>query len=133
MFSDGEDLEGDPSRIATVLMEEGIAVFGMMFGTETGSVIQITASDGTTDFVRDASGNPVVTRARPQAFADLLQLTGGALLDDIRAMDIASFAESTHQARMLPREWYWLFSLMALFTLFLWAMPGRSRLLNQKF
>lgn len=79
LVSDGENLQGDPAAAAARLAEGGVAVVGVVAGTESGGPIPIL-EDGRVRYKRDAQGQPVVTRARRETLAALAERTGGEVL-----------------------------------------------------
>lgn len=85
VFSDGESLSGDAGAAADEAASEGVKIFSVVAGTPEGSTIPL--ADGTV--VRDASGQPVITKADSTVMNDIAQRSGGDLF---RLTDPAVFA-----------------------------------------
>jgi Ca-activated chloride channel family protein len=75
LFTDGEDHEGDPVEAARALAAEGARVFVVGIGSKTGEPIPTYAPDGTwTGYLRDDSGNPVLSALTDQNEAQLRKI-----------------------------------------------------------
>ncbi len=92
-ITDGENLQGDVEAAARALREAGVGVLAVSAGTTAGGPIPMPAADGKVQYKRDASGQPVVTHARPEVLAelaravdgDVLQFTGGHVVPELIA------------------------------------------------
>lgn len=63
LITDGEDQDSFPLEAAKQARERGIRIITVGFGDENGSSIEITNPEtGATDFVRDESGNKVISK-----------------------------------------------------------------------
>ena len=82
LLTDGEDHEGDPVKAAEELKQIGARVFVVALGSKSGEPIPTYAEDGTwTGYMRDKSGNPVLSTLTQEAEQQLKQvasLTDGA-------------------------------------------------------
>jgi Ca-activated chloride channel homolog len=75
LFTDGEDHEGDPVEAARALASEGARVFVVGIGSKSGEPIPTYAPDGTwTGYLRDDSGNPVLSALTDQNEAQLRKI-----------------------------------------------------------
>jgi Ca-activated chloride channel family protein len=77
LLTDGEDLEKAGVRTAESLAEQGIVVFAVGVGTETGSEIRVLNEQGQADFVRDRSGEVVRSRLDETALRKIAEATKG--------------------------------------------------------
>ncbi len=81
LMTDGEDHEGDPVAAAEELAKIGARVYAVGIGTRAGEPVPTYADDGTwTGYLRDASGNPVLTAMTSENEAQLkkiAQVTSG--------------------------------------------------------
>jgi Ca-activated chloride channel family protein len=75
LFTDGEDHEGDPVEAVRQLAAQGARVFVVGIGSKTGEPIPTYAPDGTwTGYLRDDSGNPVLSALTDQNEAQLRKI-----------------------------------------------------------
>ncbi len=72
LITDGEPLDGNAVRIVREFSNSGIPLYVLAAGTSEGAVIPL--DDGT--FVKDGSGNKVVTRADIKGLSELAEDTG---------------------------------------------------------
>jgi Ca-activated chloride channel family protein len=77
LLTDGEDLQKTGIEQARKLTEKDVQVFTIGIGTSAGSQIQISTPQGASELVKDASGNPVVSRLDEQTLRDIAQITHG--------------------------------------------------------
>jgi Ca-activated chloride channel family protein len=80
LLSDGESLEGDPSRAIAALREEGIRVFTVGVGSREGAPIPERAAGQLMGYHRDESGQVVVTRLDEETLRRVASATGGSYL-----------------------------------------------------
>lgn len=77
MLTDGEDLEGFGLKRAKEAAKNGVTIFTVGVGTEEGSLIPISDRFGRRDFLRDESGQQVITRLESDTLNDIAEVTGG--------------------------------------------------------
>src|SRR5678815_589482 len=78
LFSDGENLEGDPRRALEIVKRAGAKLYAVGLGSAAGAVIPIVDSTGATHGQkRDAQGNVVVTRLDERTLRLLAEGGGG--------------------------------------------------------
>ncbi len=80
LVTDGENLQGDVAAAARRLGESGAGVLAVLAGTTHGGPIPLPEPDGGVRYKRDESGQPVVTRARPEVLAELADEVDGEVL-----------------------------------------------------
>lgn len=79
LISDGEDHEKGAEATAKELAEQGIRVFTMAFGTEAGSKVAIRDPSGQLrDYLKDKSGQPVVSKVNGEFLRTLSQIGQGS-------------------------------------------------------
>ncbi len=81
LMTDGENLQGDVEGAARSLKEAGVGVLAVVAGTENGGPIPVPSTDGSVQYKRDAGGQPVITRARPEVLRQIADQAGGKVLD----------------------------------------------------
>ena len=99
LLTDGEDLDGRGRDAAARLLAEDIPVHAVGYGTARGSRIAVPVAGGQ-DFVRDASGAPVLTRLRPEDLRALAAAGGGAYLESAAS---ARPLVTLYEREILPR------------------------------
>jgi Ca-activated chloride channel homolog len=80
VFTDGEELSGDAVKTAKEAADAGVRIFTVGVGTPQGSLIPVTADDGQTSFVKDASGQVVKSKLDDKRLREIAQSTGGFYL-----------------------------------------------------
>jgi len=80
LLTDGEDLEQHGLREAEKLREQNITVHCVGFGSALGSKIAVEAESGET-FLRDRSGEEVVSAMDPASLRQIAAATGGTFVD----------------------------------------------------
>lgn len=81
LMTDGENLQGDVEGAANALREAGVGVLAVVAGTENGGPIPVPSANGGVQYKRDAGGQPVVTRARPEVLREIADQAGGMVID----------------------------------------------------
>ncbi len=76
LISDGESHDGEPLSVAKQAAAEGIRIFTVGFGSSSGSLIKQEGGG----VLKDAAGNPVVTKLDERTLAEIARLTGGVYL-----------------------------------------------------
>lgn len=81
LLTDGEDLEERGLEVAREAAERGIRIYVVGMGTETGGKIP----DGERGFVRDESGQEVVSSLSGTTLEQIAEISGGAYLSATRS------------------------------------------------
>lgn len=86
LLTDGEDHDSDPppDQVAYRAKALGVPVHVIAFGTPAGSQIPVRGAGGGLDVVRDAAGQPVVTRPDEALLERIAGISGGAFLSAAR-------------------------------------------------
>lgn len=78
LLTDGEQNEGDAVGVAKEAREQGIVIHAIGVGTPGGEPIPVRNDQGeVTDYVRDDSGQPVLSRLDEKTLQDVAFATGG--------------------------------------------------------
>ncbi|MDF1754063.1 MAG: VWA domain-containing protein [Verrucomicrobiales bacterium] len=77
LITDGEDLQGAVSDAISAATEKEMTIHTIGVGDPNGSLIPITRSDGSRDFVRDDSGQPVRSALDEKTLREIAESTGG--------------------------------------------------------
>ena len=77
LLTDGEDLEKGGVATAKSLATNGVVVFTVGLGSPAGSEIRMLNPAGQMELVRDAKGEPVVSRLDEKTLTAIAQATGG--------------------------------------------------------
>ena len=78
LLTDGEQSSGDVGGIAEAAREQGIVIHSVGVGTPGGEPIPVRNDEGeVADYVRDESGQPVLSRLDEDALSRLALTTGG--------------------------------------------------------
>jgi len=80
LFSDGENLQGDPDAAGRMLRDSGVGFIGIVVGTEEGGPIPMIDAGGAVHYKKDRQGRTVVTRADPTTLEDLADALNGAVV-----------------------------------------------------
>ncbi len=78
LLTDGEDLGGNALKAAEEAHKEGIQAFAIGIGTPEGDYLKIRNNQGSEEFVRDASGQPVRSQLDESTLQQIAQITGGS-------------------------------------------------------
>jgi Ca-activated chloride channel family protein len=78
LVTDGEDEEGDARQAARKAREKGVRIFTVGVGTREGDLVQVTNTDGQTEFLKDADGNAVKSRLNENLLQQIAYITAGA-------------------------------------------------------
>ncbi len=132
LVSDGESLEGEPSKAAREAYLQGIPIFVLGVGTEEGIVLR----DGDNEVVSDTNGQAVITRLNRQVLEDVADLSGGGYysLADPRSLgeltaDLEELIGLQEAEGILYRDHqqFRIFILLALLSLVLNLVAGGIR------
>ena len=77
LLTDGEDLEKSGVRVAESLAGQGVVVFTVGVGTETGAQIQVINDQGQPELVRDGQGDVVRSRLDQATLRAIARATKG--------------------------------------------------------
>ncbi|HMJ05562.1 MAG TPA: VWA domain-containing protein [Chthoniobacterales bacterium] len=81
IFTDGEELAGDASKMAKAAADAGVRIFTVGVGTPEGSLIPLPGGrGGGTAFVKDSSGQVVKSKLDEGRLREIAQATGGKFL-----------------------------------------------------
>lgn len=79
LISDGEDHEKGAEAVAKELVDKGIRVFTMAFGTEAGGKVALRDPNGQLrDYLKDKSGQPVVSKVNGDFLRTLSEIGQGS-------------------------------------------------------
>ena len=101
LLTDGEDLSGNAASAATRAREDGIQVFTIGIGTPEGEYLRIRNEQGIEEFVRDSSGQPVLSKLDENTLQTIAQATGG-IYSQLSSDSLDQLYNSV--IAMLPRE-----------------------------
>ncbi|MHC4953547.1 MAG: VWA domain-containing protein [Planctomycetota bacterium] len=136
LLTDGEDHAGRGLRAARLCAERGITVHTVGFGSELGAKIPVDVEGGEA-FLRDRSGNEVVTSMSPDTLREMASVTGGGFVDahaesnallrvyDDRIEPMARKAFESEERRARKNRYQW--PLMAAILLWLWGLCMADR------
>lgn len=138
MITDGEDLGEQGVAKAREVAKEGVKIFTVGAGSEQGDVITILKDDGNKDVLRDASGNPVVSRLDRDTLETIARETGGfylSLNEGAQRMQMLyergiALQDSTSQEerkKQIYNEWFFVPLSLALFFILLETMIHTRR------
>lgn len=89
MITDGEDHEGNVEQVAQKLKEKNISTMVIGVGGQLGEPIPIIDENGQINsYVRDRSGETVMTRLEPKTLQTLAMTSGGAYIDGASSPDL---------------------------------------------
>ena len=77
VITDGDNLEGDPLKIAKKAKEQGVKVYTIGIGTAEGELIQIPNAQGQLEFLKDSQGNVVKSRLNEKLLQQISLTTDG--------------------------------------------------------
>jgi len=78
LLTDGENLEGNPSKAAGAAREAGIVIYSIGVGTPSGEPIPLRDEHGNvTGYKKDESGSVVVSRLDEESLQQISSITGG--------------------------------------------------------
>ncbi|MDR3012304.1 MAG: VWA domain-containing protein [Chitinispirillales bacterium] len=137
ILSDGEDHEGNVVEAARAAAKEGIIIYTIGIGSESGVPIPMSGSGANITYKRDRDGNLVMTRLNPVTLEKIAIETGGkyfhagANLDLTRIYNEIAQMEQTNfgmTKAVVHEEQYQLFLLLAIiFMLIEFFISERAR------
>jgi len=128
IISDGEETSGDALRAAQNAAQDGIVIYTVGVGSELGVPIPIRREGGSVIYMRDRSGNIVMTRLNPKMLEEIaiagsgryfsagVDLNLSEIYRQIREMEQGEFG-ATRQARLNEQYQLFLFIALVLFML----------------
>ena len=78
LLTDGEDQEQQAIDTAREVAKDGIKIYTIGIGTPEGEYLKVRNSQGTEEFIRDSSGQPVRSQLDERTLQEIAQLTGGS-------------------------------------------------------
>ncbi|MFH1752899.1 MAG: VWA domain-containing protein, partial [Candidatus Omnitrophota bacterium] len=78
IITDGEDHEGDSTRLAREAEREGIKIFCIGIGTQDGELIPVVNGEKKTVFLKDREGNVIKTRLNERPLQEMASITGAS-------------------------------------------------------
>jgi len=138
LFTDGENLSGDPVKAAQKAAGANIRLFTVGIGTKDGEIIPIRNEYGELeDYKKDSKGNVVKTALDEQTLAELARIGTGSYIRtvngevDIQTIidQLGTMQKSDIHERKVSRlkERYQIPLGIGLFFLLLWLMIGERR------
>jgi Ca-activated chloride channel family protein len=100
LVTDGEDRAGLALQEAKRCAEDGVVVHTLAVGSEAGSKITITSSDGRESFLKDEAGREVLSKLDFPSLQKLSQETGGEV---IRLQREVGVLQSWYEHTLLPQ------------------------------
>lgn len=100
LLTDGEDLTGAGRQAAGELRAAGLVVHTIGYGSAPGSKINVVQR-GQQEFLRDKSGQEVVSRMDADSLRQLAEATGGEF---VRAEAMPLPLNELHEKRLLPMQ-----------------------------
>ena len=101
LLTDGEDLEAQAIDTARKIAQDGINIYSIGIGTPEGTYLKVRTDNGTEEFIRDSSGQPVRSQLDEVTLQKIAQLTGGSYS---RLIDQSIDTLYTSVLATLPRE-----------------------------
>jgi Ca-activated chloride channel family protein len=100
LITDGEDHDSHPLDAANAAAERGVRIMAIGFGDEAGSAIEFTDPEtGARTTIRDADGNPVISRLDGETLRQMALATDGVYIPaGTGALDL----KSIHDAHIAP-------------------------------
>ncbi|HOU52903.1 MAG TPA: VWA domain-containing protein [Myxococcota bacterium] len=91
LFTDGENHEGDPQKVADALKEKGVRIYTVGVGTPAGQPLPILDDQGAvTGTAREADGTtPILSKLNEDLLRDMATRTGGTYLALTPGSDVA--------------------------------------------
>ena len=135
ILSDGEDLEGDLDGLAAKAKEKGVLIFGFAIGSTRGAMLPFAKAPG--GFIRDPSGQPVVSKATLNHLQSLADASGGyaaelvsagslpgQFADGLRRLEKAEAKEKTRRRASDRFQWVLLPALLVFALCLFWPRVG---------
>lgn len=104
LFSDGENLQGDPDSAQKTLKDAGVSFIGVLVGTPEGGPIPTRDSTGAVHYKRDRQGQTVVTHADPSTLKQMAEALGGKVISANRGEPEKKLIETVEALRTRESE-----------------------------
>lgn len=78
LLTDGEDQEQQAIDTAREVAKDGIKIYTIGIGTPEGEYLKVRNAQGSEEFIRDSSGQPVRSQLDERTLQEIAQLTGGS-------------------------------------------------------
>jgi Ca-activated chloride channel family protein len=129
LLTDGEETEGSVLGIAEKARQEGIVIHAIGVGTPGGEPIPVRNENGdVTDYIRDESGQPVLSRLGEETLSKIARETGGKYfriseqdqeIDEIAGLVAGMEGEELESQlfRRFQERFYWPLGFALLFLL----------------
>jgi len=78
LLTDGEDQEQQAIDTAREVAKDGIKIYTIGIGTPEGEYLKVRNDQGSEEFIRDSSGQPVRSQLDERTLQEIAQLTGGS-------------------------------------------------------
>jgi Ca-activated chloride channel family protein len=139
LLTDGEETEGSALGVAEKAREEGIVIHTVGVGTPGGEPIPVRNESGeVTDYIRDDSGQPVLSRLGEETLSRIALETGGKYfritdqdqeIEEIAGLVAGMEGEELESQlfRRFQERYYWPLSLALLFLLAEALVPRERR------
>jgi Ca-activated chloride channel family protein len=139
LLTDGEETEGSALGVAEKAREEGIVIHTVGVGTPGGEPIPMRNESGeVTDYIRDDSGQPVLSRLGEETLSRIALETGGKYfritdqdqeIEEIAGLVAGMEGEELESQlfRRFQERYYWPLSLALLFLLAEALVPRERR------
>jgi Ca-activated chloride channel family protein len=141
IVSDGEEMQGDAIRAAKLAAQDGIIIYTIGVGSESGTPIPERRDGNSVVYKKDKDGNIVMTRLNPKVLEEIAILTNGKyfsagidlnfqeIFKEISGLEKSDFSASK---RLKFNEQYQLFLLFAIFLFALeFFLPDAIRRKNE--
>jgi len=134
IISDGEDHEKAVSDAVNAAINEGIVIYSVGVGTLSGGPIPIKKNDQVSDFMRNGSGQIIISQLTESSLREIAQSSGGQYvrLTDLKEplekiyQDIGTLEQKqfqTHQFSQYENIYYIPLFFAVLFSFFVFALP----------
>jgi Ca-activated chloride channel family protein len=129
LLTDGEETEGSVLRVADKARDEGIVIHAVGVGTPRGEPIPLrNDTGGVTDYIRDESGQPVLSRLAEDTLSKIALATGGRYfriserddeIEEIAALIMGTEGDELESQlfRRFQERFYWPLGFALLFLL----------------
>jgi len=109
LFTDGENLEGDPEKAAKKAESRGIRIFTIGIGTPAGEIIPIRTENGDLeDYKKDSHGNVIKTTLDEATLSAIARISRGTFLrsesGDVNINEIIDQLGSMHKTDIHERK-----------------------------
>lgn len=92
IISDGEDHQTETKQVALNLANDGVKIYTIGVGTETGGPIPIKVN-GTIGYKKDRKGETVITKRKPAILQGIADAANGAYIDGNKTQKPVGFIE----------------------------------------